>query len=628
MKKIKDLSAKICLFRLNLWRSAVFLLVMSLALTLFLFLLQPLPFYDVMVATLRSRGLNLLLNWLPVMFAMFFLYFAGAGAASAATIVGAVAIGLGFANRVKILLRGDPLVPWDLLLGGEVAGILHSFEASMILAVIAVALLYILLAILAANVIRSEKINWKIRVGGALACILIPVLLNAPLYSNHAVTARLYIRGNIWNQVNQFNSRGFVFSFINAFNTNRVMRPDGYAPDVIREIIAQADTSGLFRHGNATHPHIIMIMGEAFSDLSENPHFDFTGFPDPLENWHYLTREGIGGNIIVPVLGGGTAQTEFDVLTGLSSRQFAGVPFAFRMITDDFESMATILRRLGYRAEFMHPGFGWFYNRQNVYRHLGFERLMFSDEFESIPTKGGYINEHDTITRIVEMFAAHRENFPGVPYFNFTVTIQNHGPYVDKYLAYGVDAPNFATDLPLSDADINALSNYFYGQAEADRELRRLAEYLRALDEPVVLIYFGDHKPALHSRIYDAILPDIHEPGSFEDLTRLFRLPFLIWFNDAALELHDLQHAADLTDDEELFFSASFFGAYVLEILGFTNISPFWDFNAELRRKFPVVTETRSFAVCRTVSLEKSDEERAPLLLYRNWSYFRIFDER
>jgi phosphoglycerol transferase MdoB-like AlkP superfamily enzyme len=374
-----------------------------------------------------------------------------------------------------------------------------------------------------------------------------------------------------------------------------------------------------------------MIMGEAFADISDSPHFDFTGFTNPLENWHELIREAVHGHIIVSVLGGGTAQTEFDVLTGLNSRQFAGVPFAFRMITDEFESFASILNSLGYRSEFMHPGFGWFYNRQNVYRHLGFERLMFIDEFDDIPTKGMYINEHDTINRIKEMFADHREAFPNTPYFNFTVTIQNHGPYVDKYLYDGpVTGATFHTDLPLADVDINALSNFFHGLQDADIELRRLTDYLNALPEPVVLVYFGDHLPALNMRIYDTLKPNVYEAGSFEDLTRLFRTPFMIWMNETALEMYGVSHPAELKPnaDEEMLFRASYLGAYVMEILGFTNLSPFWDFNKNMRVQIPFIAENRAFLPCRTPVTDSHTVPYSNLRLYRNWSYFRIFDER
>ncbi|MCL2049068.1 MAG: LTA synthase family protein [Defluviitaleaceae bacterium] len=652
MKIIKNLYNRIRTFRLNLWQALAFISVLSLLLTLFLFLLQPLPFSYVVRGISASRGLSLLLNWLPLLLAALFLYFAGAGAVSAVTIVGAAAIILGYANRTKILLRNDPLVPWDMVLGHQVLGVARSFDTLAITLVAVVAIVYIAAAAFAAFTLRSQKIGVFVRAAGMAVCLLLAVALNRPLYNNTAITARLpVVSGNIWSQVNQYNSRGFVFSFINAFNTNKVMRPEDYNPAAVVAKIAASAASPLvtsaddggntvtnsnFRVSEQRTPHIIMIMGEAFSTISE--HFSFEGFDEPLANWKALADESIQGEIVVSVMGGGTAQTEFDVLTGLNSRQFAGVPFAFRMITAEFESFASVLNSLGYRSEFMHPGYDWYYNRQNVYKHLGFSRLVFLDEFDDIPAKGMYVNEHDTINRTIEMFEQHLENFPDTPYFNFTVTIQNHGPYVDKYLYDGpVSGANFSTDLELAEPDINALSNFFHGLRDADAELGRLVEYLNTLDEPVVLVYFGDHNPALSMPLYDMFMPEA-EQDSRDSIIRLFRLPFMVFLNTSAGGALPLSSDSRLVGmsprsldgevgEEKPLFSASFLGAYVLELLGITGVSPFWDFNAELRRSFPVITESRSFSPDGVSSAYMTDEQRAPLLLYRDWAYYKIFEE-
>jgi len=636
MDKIREYLTKLNklnLIRLNYWQTIVFLIVMSFLLALFLLMLQPLPFSDVLGITRDNRGLNLFLNWLPLFLPMLFLYFAGLGAVTSSTIVGAAGILLGIANRFKILLRNDPLMPWDLTLGAEFLGIAGSFGTSMIIAAVALSVLYVLAAVFAALVIKSTKPPVIFRVIGVLGCLIAVFWLNGALYNNPSINYRLqvHIRGNRYNQVNQFNSRGFIYSFLHALNTNQITAPYGHDPAVILEILRTADASGADRLQDVQMPHIIMVMGEAFSDISLLPYFDFTGFTDPLENWQALKEESVHGQIFVPAHGGGTADTEFDVLTGLNTRQFrGGVPFSFRMINAEFESKATILNSIGYHSEFMHPGFAWFYNRQNVYRWLGFDQLVFIDEFEGLPTKGGYMSEEDTINRIIEMFEGHLQEHPGVPYFHFCVTIQNHGPYVDKYLMYGnVTVPNFSTSLDFHESDQNALSHFFYGLSDADIQLRRLVDHLNASPEPVVLVYFGDHEPALGARVFDTIFPDIHDPGSFEDLTRLFSVPFLIWFNDAARDLYGIQHPLDLIDKEEnLMFNSTYLGAFVLEILGISNISPFWDNVNDLRRLFPIMTETRSFRPDRRTSIGMSEEERAPLILYRSWSYFRLFEER
>jgi phosphoglycerol transferase MdoB-like AlkP superfamily enzyme len=625
----KRISTRICLARLSLLQAIIFLAGMSLALTLFMFLLQPISILHVGYSMLQSWGLNLFLNWLPVFLLMLFLYFTGMGAANACTVVGFLGIAMGFANRTKILLRNDPLTPWDLQLANEVMGIIHSFGTGFIVMIIFGVILYIFVAVAGAFVVRSKPLHWKWRAAGMVGCLLFAVIFNRPLYANYSIHQRIHITGNIWHQVNQFNSRGWLYSFIYMFNTNRVMRPEGYNPDYVRERIAAGDTSGRERLAGQELPHIIMIQGEAFSELSMLDVFCFEGFIDPLENWQAIIPEGIHGEIMVSVHGGGTAQTEFDILTGLDSRQFPGVPFAFRMITHELESMATLLNSLGYRSEFMHPGFDWFYNRRNVYPLLGFERTVFMDAFEGIPTRSGYVSEYATFSRVLEMFAEHRESFPNVPYFHFCVTIQNHGPYVDKFRWDGFEEiPNFNTTLDLIETDINALSNYFHGIKDTDREFRRIVDYFSSLSEPVVLIYFSDHMPAFNPRIYDALLPNIFDPGSIDDLARLFRVPFLIWLNDAALEMYGVSHPQELVDPaEELFFSAPFFGAYVMEMLGLTNLSPFWDFNMQLRRKFPIITEARSFNAHGEIAAYLSSTELAPLTLYRHWSYFRLFDE-
>jgi len=601
-------------------------------LMLFMMLLQPLPFSSVVNTALNSYGLNLFLNWLPLFLLMLLLYFSGLSATASSTIIGSVAILLGLANRFKILIRNDPLVPWDLLLGGEVMGILGSFGTGPVITGVILALLYILAAVFASMLIKSVQPMVKVRIAGAILCVAAGAFLLNPLYNNTAINDRLYIEGNVFNQVNQFNSRGFLYSFIHAFNTNRIVRPEGYNQAAVTAAIEQADISGRERLSGANKPHIIMIMGEAFSEMALHPDLDFTGFSDPLENWRRIKAQSIYGEIVVPNVGGGTADTEFDVLTGLNTRHFRGTPFAFRMINSEFESMATILNSIGFKSEFMHPGFDWFYNRQNVYRYLGFERLVFIDEFEGVATKGWYINEADTITRTIEMFEEHVNNHPNTPYFNFSVTIQNHGPYPYKYAYDGIDfsVPNFTSTMDLTEDDINALSNYFYGLSDADVELGRLVSHLEASDEPVVLIYFGDHLPGFNRRIYDAFFPDIHEPGSFEDLTRLFRLPFIIWFNEAAKELYSIEHPLELSPSpyDELLFSSSFLGAFALEVLGISNISPFWDFVAELRSLFPLITESRAFDNNRNPSVYMDTEKLNPLILYRDWSYFRIFYER
>jgi len=527
-------------------------------------------------------------------------------------------------NRFKILYRHDPFLPWDLSMSAELFGVIGSFGMALLVTAVLGIVFYIIATIIARIFIRTKKINFKLRALGVVLTAALMYLLNSTVYQNPSINQRLYVHGNIFNQVNTSNSRGFIYNFIYMHNTNRLRRPDDFDHQRVvaqRAIFEQANFEAL---ENGVRPHIIMIMGEAFSDIALQPGFDFTGFRHPLENFVRIRDESISGHIVVPSLGGGTGDTEFDVLTGLNTRYLRGVPYSYMLINNYFEALPSILGQIGYRSIAIHPGHEWFYNRQNVFRFFGFERSIFMDEFPEGSHKGPYISDEAATKKIIQTFNDHRTENPDTPLFSFTVTIQNHGPYRDMYMA----DTNFSTHYDISDDAINVLSNYFYGLADADAQIRDLTDFFENIQEPVVVVYFGDHLPAFTRDVYDVFYPDIHEHGSFEDLSRLFRTPFFIWQNTAARNnLNIDENFANATMPENNIISSPFLGAYLLELLGFNGLSPFMDNVNSLRAEFPVMFETRSFNLNGISSLYLTVEERASLLIYRDWGFYKIFGE-
>ena len=622
MVNIKEMLKSNGLIKLKFWQSALFILAASLGLAFAMLWIAPIGIVYLVEIVRQTNGLMFLLNWLPVAIIMFILFFMGLNAVASVAFVGFFGIALSFLNRTKMLIRNDPLLPWDISLGGEVTGIAKSFGMGTVGLVIFAVLFYIVVAVLAALLIRSEKLHLKFRAAGLAIVMAVLMAVTNPLYKSTELNSKLYVIGNVYNQVATFNSKGFLYSFIYTYNTNKISKPDNYDSTAVIQKI------NTFRHADAVamenmkKPHIIMIMGEAFSEFSLSPHFDFTGYTDPLYNYKQIKEGSYYGQIVVPNIGGGTADTEFDVMSGLSTRHLRGAPFAFRLIGSEFDSIAHQLSKLGYNNEFIHPGHNWFYNRQNVYSYMGFNRLVFLDEFKGENEKGMYIAEDVTIDRIISMFETHVNENPGIPYFQYCVTIQNHGPYKDKYLA----DTNFSTDLDISTDDINAISNYFEGLADADRELKRLTDYFESIGEPVVILYFGDHLPAFTAGVYDAIYPALYENSEMDNLIRLYKTPFIIWENSEAKAL-DLNGHSFGEKNENRLFTSNFLGAFLFDYLGFKNISPLIDHLNELRMQFPVITEHRSFTPDGTTSIGLSDEERKNLVLYRNWEFYKIFDE-
>lgn len=603
--------------------SLVLVVAISFFLTIFMLALQPLPVSYVFNSFIESNFLNLILNYIPVLLLMLLLLFISNSLTLAVTTIGFIVTLMSLINRYKIILRDDPFFPWDILLGGELIGIARSFGTRNIILAISFIVVSIVIIILSYFIVRTHKLKPIYRGVGSLSCIVMIIILNSTVYSNTNIINSLPVTGNIFNQVNTFNSRGFLYSFIYTHNVHRISMPNDFNIDPINNIIENFTPIELA--DDIATPHLIMIMSEAFSDIGLNPNVDFEGFDHPQYYWkQFIEREEtIHGSVIVPNVGGGTADTEFDVLTGLNTRNLRGAPFSHRLVTNYHKAIPWVLDDLGYRSIALHPGFRWFYNRQNVLRFFGFEYFYDITYFTEDQFKGMYVSEEATMDKILDIFERHIHDYPGVPLFNFTVTIQNHGPYTDKYMA----DTNFNTTLNLTEDEMNPVSNYFVGLRDKDLELQRLIDYFEHHEEPVVLVYFSDHLPAFASSIYDQFFPDIFEPNSIESTIRLHTVPFAIWQNEAARQITPIEYNfKTAVMPNNMTISSNFLGGYVLELLGFSQLSPFFTFTQELRGKFPIILEDKSVGIYGDLSLYMTSEEREPLIIYRDWQFHKIFN--
>jgi len=603
--------------RIKLGYKASFLLILFGAITLgfAVFVIQP----GVGVGTairyiISSRFLLLFLNGLPGFLLMLLLFFATNNIIISGSLIYFVVITLSLINRSKIIMREDPLRPWDLLLGNEFLAVFRGYTWDIYGSFVIFGIAIISVTTLAMIIIRAKKMHTYVRIGGAAATLIVIFLANRTIYSNHQIHRNIEIHGNIWHQVNQYASRGFLYSFIFDFNTSQINRPENYDIAKIRELqqrYAQPPND------IDVKPHIVMILSEAFTDLPNSRYIDFDNFGgNPIAFFNELREESIYGHIIVPGFGGGTADTEFDILLGINTRNFRGVPFSNLLVTRPMDSIAAALRGLGYYNLAIHPGFGWFYNRNNVLPFIGFDRFVDISEFDYTRAKGSYISDEAAFERIIEDLDRHIRSDNDSPIFLFCITIQNHGPYVDKYPA----DTNFNPHVPMSDIDINAVSNYFYGTRDADTELRNLVEFMQESNEPFVLVYFGDHFPLLTIDALDALLPyDSNLTDGLNEFRR-FRIPFIIWQNDAARELNVLTPI----EQNGKTISSFYLGAYLLELLGY-NRHPYFNFLNRIRREFPIIVENRFFDADYNVHLTAEADGDVLDMLYM-WKYYRLFD--
>ena len=322
-----------------------------------------------------------------------------------------------------------------------------------------------------------------------------------------------------------------------------------------------------------------MIMSEAFSDISNSESINFDEYGDPLEFYNqFINRDDvISGHIVVPNFGGGTSDREFDVLTGCSTKYIDSSQVSYNFIRKPMEAMPRLLKNIGYDTLAIHPGYGWFYNRTNVYKNMGFDDFIYLEEdFDpSTQNKGGYISDEVTTQSIIDNFENHVKNNDD-SLFEFCVTIQNHGPYEEKYENLKT---NFSTDIQLTDDEKAIYSGYFQGIDDADAQIETLVNYFESIDEPVVLVFFGDHLPGFSNGMsyFSQFRPDIDLNGNQWQQMKAYETPFFIWANDVALKTTNFsENAKNIKMPVNDIISSFYLGTTVMELLDMEISPPFW----------------------------------------------------
>lgn len=241
----------------------------------------------------------------------------------------------------------------------------------------------------------------------------------------------------------------------------------------------------------AERPDIVVVQSESFFDPGRLRGVDGAAL---VPNLTRLEREGASGQLHVPTFGGGTIRTEFEVLTGLSLRYLPDVQFPYLQIhSKAIPGLVRTLRDRGYRTIAVHPNDAGFWNRGAAFKALGFERFVALPAFpRNAPRDGLYVADRALTDEVLAQLSD-----GGPPQFVFAISMEAHGPYGDSP---GIDpAARDAIPVPAG-VEGNAgreLQNYLYHLRHADAELGRLAAALAQRQRPALLLFYGDHLPAL-----------------------------------------------------------------------------------------------------------------------------------
>lgn len=568
------------------------------------------------------------LNFLPFWLLTLGFYFLFSDPFFAAALTGGLGGVLSLVNRTMVEKRDEPLSPKDFGLIKEAGNAMQSYSMNLhipsVLAILGFAAVMVLLGLLLRGRRPFHK-RWGnvcaallgalVSFGVLVGCVQ-QVYSSKELYNSFPVKNRFYIAG-VYNQL------GFPYCFCYNFNTYLVEKPEGFSA---REAAAYAKEHPEAK-GTGEEVNVVMVMNEAFSEVTNYDMLDYPEDEEPLKFYNSLVNSDrvVAGHIVVPNFGAGTANTEFDVITGMQTNMIgeSGVS-AFRVLHHDVDSIFRVFLEDGYQTEFIHPGQDWFYNRQNVYKYFGAEKLLFSEAFTDAERKGSWVTDAAVLDVMKEEFESAMEE--GKPYFNYTVTIQNHMSYTaDKY--EGLKLSRAPLKQELAPGVQTMLSVYAEGARDADAMLQGLTEYYDTREEPVVLVFFGDHLPNLGDSYfcYKELGVEIGESDDPVTTLRTYETPYVIWANKSAAKVLDFsarKESLDLPEDNTI--NANYLGALTLELTGRRDEDSFFSYLNDLRRELPVLHNSTGRTADGEYFTELPEEFADEVRKLRFWEYYKL----
>jgi len=465
-----------------------------------------------------TQPLVLVLNTLPLVLLGLVLLALFDRAWLAFSVNAAVCLIFSWAQHWKLLARGDPIYAEDLLIVGEamqMAGQYIQITWQIVLSGVLAVLNALLLFFFAKGRIRA----CLPRISLAAVVVTGSMLLFTHYYdrniSYYAMTVWPEI--NKWFETNNYISRGSVYSFLRTIPDALPTPPEGYDEDAAEALLSAYPSADIPGEEKVS---IVITQLEAFADLSVLTD-RITGV-DPYAEYHAILDESFHGRLIPNVFAGGTIDTERCVLTGFSALENFRRPSW---------SYARYFADQGYTVEGAHAGYEAFYNRRNVNDSLGISDYRFIEGcydamISGIPMDDVFLPD------VTETVLAAMESGP---VFSFNVTYQNHGPYSADYAAF---SDIYVPQGDLSDSDYHIVNNYLRGIQDTARRMQTMLDAFRASSKPVILVFFGDHKPWLgeQSVTYAALGIDITSQND-ASFYNYYATNYLVWANDAAKEV-------------------------------------------------------------------------------------------
>lgn len=513
-------------------KSLIVLLILALILTSVVMIFSTIPNNLENIFFIFERPKVFFINFIGVFILLLFFYFLTNRIWISFFISGIAFMLLAFVNYIKVFYRSEPLIFDDLLLIKESMEMQSEYS---IMPTTPMIIIFVLFVIGVIYLKRKQNIQLKnkiTRLGATVAVLGIAIFTVQQLYFSNTVYAQVgteYL-DNEFSHVDNYMSRGVVYPFIKSMKGAVFNKPDGYNEKVAKTLLDQYEDTDIPKDKQV---HFVSIMLEAYADFSEFEELEFNR--DPYTYLYELKSKSLSGHLVDNVFGGGTINTELSYLTGYNNHK------NYRKRTNSY---VWYFKDQGYDAYGMHPSYDWFYNRKNIYPYVGMDNFYNLENYFEPKDINGY-QDNELFHSIKNEFDYRLKN-SNAPQFSFTVSYQNHGPYADEY----VENHNYVKNPGnVSDTSMNLINNYLAGIENTTHNLKQLVDYFDTLDEPVVFVIFGDHKPWLGEDDLGYTEFGINMDVDSEDgFLNYYETPFIIYGNAEAKRVLDRDFVGELDE--------------------------------------------------------------------------------
>ncbi|MBP3702098.1 MAG: LTA synthase family protein, partial [Lachnospiraceae bacterium] len=380
-----------------------------------------------------------------------------------------------------------------------------------------------------------------------------------------------------------YRRNGFLISFLMNCKYLGVDKPENYNVDKLEETVDETLEDALLSGEDdipvtapvdGQQPNIIVIMNEAFSDLSVLG--DLETNKDYMPYFRSLTENTISGTVYVSVLGGNTANSEFEFLTGdsMAFLPTGSIPYQ-QYIKSEIPTLVDVLNDQGYYSIAMHPYYASGWERDKVYDWMGFDQKYFINDFSGAQRLRQYVSDWGMYQKIISTYKEYQQlSKKDQPLFYFGVTMQNHSGYSKEY-------ENFSNDVHVisdSGKEYKYADTYLSLIAESDRAYEKLIHYFTYIEEPTIILMFGDHQPhSMEISFFEELLGKHPLELNLEETVLRYQTPFKIWAN------YDIEEQSDVA------ISLNYLSTLLMKTAGL-ELSEYQDYLWEVYEQLPIVT--------------------------------------